>query len=91
MVLQSLSVIITGAGSGIGREIAIALAKEGARLTLVGRRAAELDATARLVAEAGGQASTFAADIADYAQHVGIVGAARSAFGRINGLINNGV
>jgi short-subunit dehydrogenase len=89
VVLRNLSFIITGAGSGIGRDISITLAKEGAQLTLVGRRKTELDDTARLVETEGGQASTFAANIADYAQHVGIVDAARSAFGRIDGLINN--
>jgi uncharacterized oxidoreductase len=89
ILLRNTSFIVTGAGSGIGRETAIALAKERALLTLVGRRRSELEETARLVDAEGGQALVFAADIADHATHPRIIEAARSAFGQISGLINN--
>lgn len=89
MLLRDKSFILTGAGSGIGRETAVALAREGALLTLVGRRRAELEETARLVDAAGGRASTFVADIADAATHSYIAEAARSTFGEVSGLINN--
>jgi uncharacterized oxidoreductase len=89
ILLRNKSFIVTGAGTGIGRETSIALAKEGALLALVGRRRTELEETARLVRAAGGQALVFAADIADHATHPLIVEAARSAFGEVNGLINN--
>jgi len=84
-----MSVILTGAGSGIGRETSLSLAREGALLTLVGRRRDALEETARLVGTAGGRSSVFVADISDHATHSRIVGAARSAWGRVNGLINN--
>jgi uncharacterized oxidoreductase len=87
--LRNQSIIVTGAGSGIGRETTIALAKEGALVTLVGRRHAELEETARLVRVLGGQAHVLAADIADHSTHSHIIGRARSAFGEISGLINN--
>ncbi len=89
MLLLGKSFILTGAGSGIGRETAIALAREGTLLTLVGRRRAQLEETADLVKAAGAQALVFVADIADHAAHPRIVDAARSTFGEVNGLINN--
>jgi short-subunit dehydrogenase len=88
-LLRNTSFIVTGAGTGIGRETSIALAKEGALVTLVGRRRAELEETARLVSAAGERALVFAGDIAHQATHTHIIEAARSTFGEITGLINN--
>ena len=88
-LLRNEPFIVTGAGSGIGRETAIALAKEGAPLTLVGRRRADLEETSRLVEGVGVRTLVFAADIADHATHARIVEAARSTFGSVSGLINN--
>ncbi len=53
-VFAGKSVIVTGASSGLGRAISIELGKAGAEIWLVGRNAAELDETAKLVATAGG-------------------------------------
>lgn len=52
------AVIVTGASSGIGRSVAIELARAGADLWLVGRSADELAATAQMIAEAGGPTAT---------------------------------
>jgi NADP-dependent 3-hydroxy acid dehydrogenase YdfG len=49
------AVIVTGASSGLGRAIALELGKAGADLWLVGRSAEELDATAKLITDAGGR------------------------------------
>ena len=65
--------VVSGAGSGIGREIALALARRGHRLALIGRRAAPLEATLR---DAGGAGETFALDVRDAA-------AVEDAFGRV--------
>lgn len=54
--------VVTGAGSGIGREIALALARRGHRLALVGRRRAPLE---RTLAEAGGEGLILPADVRD--------------------------
>lgn len=54
--------IISGAGSGIGREIALALARRGHRLALVGRRRGPLE---RTLAEAGGEGLALPADVCD--------------------------
>lgn len=56
---------ITGAGSGIGQAGAIALAAAGAAVVVSGRRAAALEETRSLVADAGGQVTTLALDVAD--------------------------
>ena len=63
--LQGRTALVTGAGSGIGRGVALELARAGARLVLVGRRAAALRETAAELAAAGAPASLeFACDVA---------------------------
>ena len=57
--------LVTGAGNGLGQQIALALAGEGARLLLVGRDESRLDATARQVSTAGSTARVLPADVAD--------------------------
>lgn len=56
--LEGKAIIVTGASSGIGRVVAIELARAGAALWLVGRSADELAATANAIAEAGGPPAT---------------------------------
>ncbi len=58
--LKGRAVLVTGASSGIGRSIAVELARAGADLWLVGRSRAELDATARMIDAAGGPAARAA-------------------------------
>lgn len=65
--------VVSGAGSGIGREIALALARRGHRLALVGRRRAPLE---RTLAEAGGEGLILPADVRDASA---LADAARSA------------
>ena len=62
--------LITGAGSGIGRSIAIAFANSGARVVLAGRRQEELEETARLIREGSGEAFAVSADVT-YERSVG--------------------
>lgn len=57
--------LITGAGSGIGRSIAVTFAQAGARTVVAGRRLAELEETVRLIRDAGGDAQAVAADVTD--------------------------
>jgi gluconate 5-dehydrogenase len=63
--LDGLTALVTGANSGIGGEIARALAAAGAAVVLVARRLPELDAAAARIADAGGKAATIACDLGD--------------------------
>ena len=77
--------IITGAGSGIGRATAIALASKGYRLTLCGRRTSPLHETAKLA----GNGLTIAADVTQPKDIDRIVENTLSEFGRIDAIVNN--
>lgn len=78
--------VITGAGSGIGRETAIALARAGHRLLLVGRREKPLLETATL---AGGECEALVQDVAAHGAAAAVVGRAVDRFGRLDSLVNN--
>jgi NAD(P)-dependent dehydrogenase (short-subunit alcohol dehydrogenase family) len=79
--------IITGAGSGIGRAVALALAGEGYRVALAGRRRAELDATAALAP--AGSCLVQPTDVADPRAVEALFTAVREQLGRLDLLFNN--
>src|SRR3954464_8455609 len=81
--------IVTGAGSGIGRCTAHELAALGARVALVGRRIEKLEAVAREIADAGGSAKVYAADIREEERVREVVRSALADFGRLDFLVNN--
>lgn len=89
MKLNGQAAIITGAGRGIGRAIALAYAREGARLALAARRPDELADTAAEISRQGGQAITIPTDVTDPAQTQRLADAAVAQFGRIDLLVNN--
>ncbi|MEU6669513.1 SDR family oxidoreductase [Streptomyces sp. NPDC046727] len=68
--------LVTGAGSGIGRAVALALAAEGARVVVAGRRPEPLEETVRLVEEQGGKALAVTADVSRAADAEALVRAA---------------
>jgi len=79
--------VVTGAGSGIGRAAAIALAASGHRLVLAGRREAPLHETARLLG--GAEALVLPTDVAD-AQSVDVLfSTVQARFSRVDVLFNN--
>lgn len=81
--------IVTGAGSGIGRETALLLAAEGAQVALIGRRQEALDLVAGLIKARGGIAQGFAADIAKKTDIDTLVAGTKAAFGPVDILVNN--
>lgn len=81
--------IVTGAGRGIGRAIALAMAREGAELLLLGRTEAPLQQTAGLIEAAGGRAWLLACDVRDDDQVEDCVQAAVDRWGAIDILANN--
>ncbi len=87
--IEGLSVVITGASSGIGRAAAIAFARRGARLALAARRADLLEEVARECQAAGAHAIAVPTDVTDSEAVEDLADAARRAFGRIDVWINN--
>lgn len=81
--------LVTGAGSGIGRAIALAFAAEGARVVVAGRREAPLKETAALVEEGGGEALAVTADVSRAGDAEALVAAAVRHFGSLDVAVNN--
>jgi len=81
--------IITGAGSGIGRYVALALAKEGYSMALAGRRQEPLEATALALKGTNSQALVVPTDVADPASVRELFAKTKDEFGRLDLLFNN--
>jgi NAD(P)-dependent dehydrogenase (short-subunit alcohol dehydrogenase family) len=88
-IIRGKKALVTGAASGIGRAIALALAREGADLYLVDIDAANLDAAAREAAGLGVAVASRVCDLTDPAQISAMVAAALSGFGALDILVNN--
>ncbi|HEV7302487.1 MAG TPA: SDR family NAD(P)-dependent oxidoreductase [Tepidisphaeraceae bacterium] len=82
------SSIVTGAGSGVGRAVALRMASEGWTVALVGRTAASLDETKQLAAGNSDRLHVYPCDIADATAVDGVVAAVVKQFGTIAALIN---
>jgi NAD(P)-dependent dehydrogenase (short-subunit alcohol dehydrogenase family) len=80
--------LVTGASSGIGREIALALVEAGAAVVLVARREAELERARTEIASARGRASTIVANLADRAEVRAAAREAGKPFGPPDILVN---
>lgn len=81
--------VITGASTGIGRSIALAFAKEGARVVLAARRPEPLDELAKEIQAAGGTAMALPTDVTVEEQVMQLFRRAMDAFGRVDVLVNN--
>jgi NAD(P)-dependent dehydrogenase (short-subunit alcohol dehydrogenase family) len=81
--------MITGAGSGLGREIALRWAHEGWRLALADVNEAGLTETLKLVREVGGDGFTRRCDVRDYSQLTALAQACEEQFGGIDIIVNN--
>ncbi|HUF87543.1 MAG TPA: SDR family oxidoreductase [Thermohalobaculum sp.] len=81
--------LVTGAGRGLGRAIALALAGHGATVLLNGRERAPLEAAAAQIREAGGAAEVRVADLTDAAARAALMAGIRQAHGRLDIVVNN--
>ncbi|CAM5484042.1 MULTISPECIES: SDR family NAD(P)-dependent oxidoreductase [Streptomyces] len=81
--------LVTGAGSGIGRGVALALAREGARVVVAGRRRDPLDETVALIEAEGGKGLAVTADVSRADDLRALVDAAVDRFGSLDVAVNN--
>ena len=89
MRLRGKAALITGAGSGIGRQTALLFAREGARVTVADIDAEAAATTVTAIAEAGGEADAVRADVARAEDCAHMVEAAEQRWGRLDVLFNN--
>lgn len=87
--LKGKSAIVTGAGTGIGKAIAVGLAKAGADIILIGRRLKPLHETEKEITAEGVRALVLQGDISNLTFHGKVVSQTVDAFGKIDILINN--
>lgn len=82
--------LVTGSTRGIGRAIATALAKAGARVAVTGRDQGKADiAAAEIAAATGAEVKGYAADVSEVAQATALVEAVEKDFGQLDILVNN--
>jgi 3-oxoacyl-[acyl-carrier protein] reductase len=87
--LENKVAIVTGGGTGIGRGVARALASEGARVVVCGRRRDRLEQTVEAIRQAGGSALAVQADVSDVHDVDRLVTTTMETYGKIDILINN--
>src|SRR5882724_9256016 len=89
MKLKEQAAIVTGGGRGIGRTIALTLAREGANVLVCGRHRDTLESTTREIEQLGRRSSLAVTDVSQESQVEEMVQAALQLFGRIDILVNN--
>src|SRR6476660_7675050 len=89
MRLQNKSAIITGAASGIGKDIALVFAREGAKIAIADLNKEAADATANEIRSGGGTAIGVAMDVTDERAVNDGVAATVAAFGGVDILVSN--
>lgn len=88
--LQGKSIVVTGGGTGLGREMSRYFLQLGARVLITSRKSDVIEATAKeLQAETGGQVAAVACDVRHYEQVEAMRDTALAAFGKVDALVNN--
>ncbi|SCM73979.1 Short-chain dehydrogenase/reductase SDR [uncultured Pleomorphomonas sp.] len=87
--LEGTVAVVTGAGRGIGREIALHQARAGARVAALARTAREIEETAALIAAEGGKAIAVPVDLVDRAAVEAAVARVSAELGPVDTLVNN--
>ncbi len=87
--LEEKVALVTGAGRGIGRSIALTLARNGAHVALAARTRAALEAVQAEIEAFGGQAASFVTDVSHEPEVIALVGYTIERFGRLDILVNN--
>ena len=88
-LLDGKVALVTGGGNGIGRETALVMAREGARVAVADYEAASAQETVALINKAGGQALSLSGDVTRAADVKAMVDAAVAAYGRLDCAFNN--
>lgn len=89
MRLKGKTSIVTGAGTGLGRGIALMFAREGAGVVLNGRRPGPVETTAKAIMDAGGRAEAVPGDVTVPADVQRLIRTAVDTFGQLDILVNN--
>lgn len=89
MNIHGSTIVITGSGQGLGRSMAVEMAKKGAKIAVVDMNEEAMQETLRVVHLFGGQARTYQCNVADEASVIDTFNAIAADFGSIHGLINN--
>jgi meso-butanediol dehydrogenase / (S,S)-butanediol dehydrogenase / diacetyl reductase len=87
--LKDKVAIITGGGTGIGRAIASAFGREGAKVAVLGRRREPLESVARELSGKGAEAKAVVCDVTQSSATIAAVADVERSFGRIDVLVNN--
>jgi meso-butanediol dehydrogenase/(S,S)-butanediol dehydrogenase/diacetyl reductase len=89
MRFQNQAVLVTGGGSGIGQQVCLLAAQEGARVAIGDRDLANAERTAEMIRAAGGEAVALALDVAEPRSVTDFVAAAETALGGLDVLVNS--
>lgn len=89
MSLAGKTALVTGSSSGIGRGIALAYAREGARVVITGRNDERISGVVGEIEAIGGKAVGLSADVARFAEVQTMIKQAQNALGNIDILVNN--
>ncbi len=89
MLLDGKTAVVTGAGRGIGRAIALAFAREGCDIAVAARSEDEIEETRRLTAETGRRVIALRCDVADPASVTTMARRVLAEFGQVDILVNN--